>query len=105
MNFQSFNLDLKDNNDLVFFNSSEREFHILGPIKEKVSTPVFTLLTFGTDMTFFSLTIWPFSLSVTIECDLVLYLEVDSCIKSQINWGASLFLILKISVARKRKFF
>ena len=46
MNFQSFNLDLKDTNDLVFFNSSEREFHILGPIKEKVSIPVFTLLNF-----------------------------------------------------------
>ena len=105
MNSQSFNLDLEDTNDFVFCYSSERESHILGRIKQKVSIPVFTLLTFGTDMTFFSSTIWPFSLSVTIECDLVLYLEVDSCIKSQINWGASLFLILNISVARQRKFF
>ena len=51
MNFPSFNLDLKDTNDLVFFYSSEREFHIFGPIKENVSIPVFTLLTFGTGMT------------------------------------------------------
>ena len=41
MNFQSFNLYLKDTNDLVFFKSSEREFHILGPMREKVSIPVF----------------------------------------------------------------
>ena len=52
MNFQSFNLALKETNDLVFFNSSDREFHILGPIKEKVSIPVFTLSTLGTDMIF-----------------------------------------------------
>ena len=31
---------------MVFFNSSEMEFHILRPIKEKVSIPVFTLLNF-----------------------------------------------------------
>ena len=45
MNFQSFNLDLKDTNDLVFFNSSEREVHILGPIKEKVSIPIEEIIT------------------------------------------------------------
>ena len=31
---------------MVFFNSSEMELHILRPIKEKVSIPVFTLLNF-----------------------------------------------------------
>ena len=69
MNFQSFNLDLKDENDLVFFNSSDREVHILRPIKEKVSTPVFTLLTFGTEITLCSSTIWSFLHCVMIECD------------------------------------
>ena len=71
MNFQSFNLDLKETNDFVLFNASEREFHILGPMKEKVSIPVFTLSTLGTDMIFFSSTAWPFSHSVTIEFNLV----------------------------------
>ena len=105
MNFQSFNLDLKDTNDLVFFNSSEREFHILGPIKEKVSIPDFTFLTWGTNITFFFSVLTSFSLSVILQCDLVLYLELDYCIKSQMKGGESLFLILNISVARQRKFF
>ena len=51
-NFQSFNLDLKDTNDLVLFNSSDRKFHILGPIKEMAAIPVFTLSTFGTEKIF-----------------------------------------------------
>ena len=43
-------LDFKEINELVFFNFSDREFHMLGRMKEKVLIPVFTVLTFGTDM-------------------------------------------------------
>ena len=51
-NFQSSILDFKDTNDLVCFDSLDREFHILGPIKERVSMIVFPLLTLGTGMAF-----------------------------------------------------
>ena len=104
INFQFFNFDLKETKDLVFFNSSDSVFHNLGPIKEKDSIPIFTLFAFGMDITFFSSVIVPFSVSVIVKWDLVWYRQVDSCIKSQMNGGESLLLILNISIAKHLRF-
>ena len=71
----------------MFFNSSYSVFYNLGPKKEKVSIPVFTVFAFGIDITFFPSLIIPFSVSVIVKWDLVCYRQVDSCIKSQINGG------------------
>ena len=63
--------------------------------KRGFQLPVLLYLLLGTDMPFFSSTIWSFSLSVM----------VDSWIKSQMNGEASLLIISNISVARQRNFF
>ena len=51
------------------FSVSEIELHILEPIEERVSIPIFTIFSLGINMTFFPSMVSPLPFSLISKCD------------------------------------